>query len=348
MEEVRIALLGFGYWGPKIGASLSKVSNCKLVAVVDPSQTAIEKSRQPALQSEILFFSSIDQLLNSEVRVDAVIIATPPVTHEILTKTCLTAGKHVLVEKPIFFSESSGRELMQLANQGHLVLMPGHTFLYNDAVLWAKNFIKEGGIGEVLCAYSSRLNLGQLRNDTNVVWSLAPHDVSIFNLIFESEPEFVSATGAAVVQPEILDFAHMSLFYPGNRIGHAHVSWLDPGKERKVTVLGTLGMMTIDDTAKMKIRVHEKHPSSMNNELGANKRFLLRDSGKIFEPLIDFREPLVMELQNFVDSILGTDSPRATSLDGLSVARTLSAVEDSIRENGKSVEIGGSNIGQSH
>jgi predicted dehydrogenase len=333
IQLIRVALVGVGYWGPKIAASMAKLENCQLVAVVDSSEKALRNLENLYSFGETRTFTSLEKLLNSDVVVDAVIIATPPATHEILTELCLHAGKHVLVEKPIFMNESKALELIGLAKRKSLLLMPGHTFLYNDAILWAKSYMDSGGLGKVLTAYSQRLNLGQLRADTNVLWSLAPHDISIFNFLLNSKPISISASGTSVVQSGILDFAHISLEYPMDLLINVHVSWLDPGKVRRVTLVGEKGMLVIDDSLPQKIAIHEKYIDRVQDkELGKDKIFL-RDSKKTIEPMLEYREPLMMEIEDFARCIEEGTIPRATSMDGFAIARIINSSEESIAQD---------------
>jgi predicted dehydrogenase len=342
--RVKVGLVGYGYWGPKIASAVKKVHEAELFAIADQSPKSREQIRSAFSDGVHNIYEDFQDLIN-DPDVVAVIIATPPDTHEMFTELALLAGKHVLVEKPIFLEEAKGQSLVSLAQKSSLILMPGHTFLYNDAIVWAKQFIDAGGIGIPLTAYSSRLNLGQLRKDTNVIWSLAPHDVSIFNFLFGSSPVAVSASGSAVVQPNILDFAHINLFYPNNLIAHIHVSWLDPGKIREVTIVGSEGMLTINDVARNKLKVHEKFAKPTSNsfdskeKVGRSDDYTLIDSGKIYEPILNYREPLVVEIENFIKSILGLAPQVATSEDGLVIARVLTAAETSISESGRQISL---------
>jgi predicted dehydrogenase len=220
--------------------------------------------------------------------------------------------------------------------------MPGHTFIYNDAVLWAKKYIKEGKLGDILNLYSQRLNLGQLRRDVNVVWNLAPHDVAVFDFLLEDRVKSVSATGSSFAHEGIEDLAFLSLTYNSGVIAHTHVSWLDPTKTRRITIIGTKGMLVIDDTRiEKRIEIHEKYIQNSEKVAPTYNNFNVSlHSGEVIYPKFDFREPLKVELQDFVDCILLNRLPQANSTDGIWVARVLQAADASIRQDGTSFEIG--------
>lgn len=334
----RIGVIGLGYWGKNILRSLRSVTNAEVVAVADSEFGNLTSARELVENHKAKYFENINNLLD-EIEVDAIIIATPPKTHEDLAEIALLRDKHVLVEKPMFEKVHTGKRLTELAISKNLIFMPGHTFMYNDGVLWAKDFIDSGKLGRVLTAYSSRLNLGKLRNDTNAIWNLAPHDVSIFNFLLGGPPVAVSASAADVVYKGIWDLAFITLIYPDNLYVQIHVSWLDPGKVRKFTVIGETGMLVFDDTQNLKVKVHEKYPEKLNLKFADSPSYLLKDSGKIYEPLLDYREPLVVELQNFIDAVQQKIQPRATAYDGILVAAVLNATEESIANYGRQVTV---------
>ena len=336
---LRIGLAGFGYWGPNLARALNSLEGAKFSAIAEKSTMKLNEAIE--IYEGISTFQSVEDLINSK-SIDAIVIAMPASTHEYVSKLALDAGLHVLVEKPMVFSPDIGIELENIANKNNLVLMPGHTFIYNDAVLWAKKYIKEGKLGDILNLYSQRLNLGQLRRDVNVVWNLAPHDVAVFDFLLEDRVKSVSATGSSFAHEGIEDLAFLSLTYNSGVIAHTHVSWLDPTKTRRITIIGTKGMLVIDDTRiEKRIEIHEKYIQNSEKVAPTYNNFNVSlHSGEVIYPKFDFREPLKVELQDFVDSILLNRLPQANSTDGIWVARVLQAADASIRQDGTSFEIG--------
>jgi predicted dehydrogenase len=336
--RLRVGLAGYGYWGPNLARALNSLNGAEFCAVAEKSEHRLHIAK--ALYSDLITFQSVEELITSK-EVDAIVIAMPAKTHESVAKLALEAGLHVLVEKPMVFSAKVGIELENIAKKNGLVLMPGHTFVYNDSIVWAKNYIKEGKLGKILNIYSQRLNLGQLRHDINVVWNLAPHDVSLFDFLLGERVKSVSATGSSISREGIEDLAFIALTYESGIIAHSHVSWLDPTKTRKVTVIGTSGMLIIDDTrSERRIEIHEKYIEKVEEVAPTYNNFNASlHSGNVSSPMFNFREPLLVELQDFVDSILQNQLPRANSTDGVWVAKVLQAVDKSIRQNGSSFEV---------
>jgi predicted dehydrogenase len=339
MNKLKIGLAGFGYWGPNLARAVGnqKVAMLSGIAEADESKLAKAKSIYP----ECVGYQSVSEMITSG-RVEAVIIATPAETHDEVAKEAIENNLHVLVEKPMSMDPHKGLLLQEIAKNKNLVFMPGHTFIYNDAIIWAKEYLKSGQLGEVLNVYSQRLNLGQLRKDVNVVWNLAPHDISIFDYLLDSRVASVSATGASITQPNIEDVAFISLQYKNGVIGHSHVSWLDPSKTRKITIIGTKGMLVVDDTSPdAKIQIHEKFAYRSEDSAPAfgEHSFTLR-SGDIKIPNIRVREPLFVEIEDFVQAAITGAIPRSTSEDGIWVAKVLKAIDQSVAQGGSPVQVG--------
>jgi predicted dehydrogenase len=338
MNKLRIGLAGFGYWGPNLARAVNSQDAAILsgIAEVDESKLAKAKSIYP----ECAGFKSVSEMILSG-KVDAVIIATPAETHDDVAREAIENNLHALIEKPMSIDPNKAMSILEIAKNKNLVYMPGHTFIYNDAILWAKDYIKSGQLGEVLNVYSQRLNLGQLRKDVNVVWNLAPHDISIFDFLLDSRVVSVSATGAAITQPGIEDIAFISLQYKSGVIGHSHVSWLDPSKTRKITIIGMKGMLVIDDTsADSKVQVHEKfaYKSEDSAPTFGEYSFGLR-SGDVKIPNIKVREPLFVEIEDFVRAVSSGEAPKSTAEDGIWVAKVLNAIDESIAQGGTPVEL---------
>jgi predicted dehydrogenase len=336
---LRVGLAGYGYWGTNLARAIGSTKNARLCAIADSSNASLEEATSNI--KELQTFQLVEDLISSKL-IDALIIATPAKSHSDITSKALRAGLHVLVEKPMVMDPEIGIKLREIARSKNLVLMPGHTFIYNDAILWAKEYISSGRLGKILNIYSQRLNLGQLRRDVNVVWNLAPHDIAIFDFLLDSRAKTVSATGSAVTQLGVEDLAFLSLTYNSGVVAHSHVSWLDPNKTRKITIIGTKGMLIIDDTNPGKrIEIHEKFAENIGEGSPSLPKYdISLKSGEISTPTIVFREPLKVEIQDFIDSILNHREPMASSTDGIWVAKVLKAANDSMASSGRSIEVG--------
>jgi predicted dehydrogenase len=269
--------------------------------------------------------------------IDAVIIATPVTTHFPFARDALSHGKHVFIEKPLTRTRAEGRVLIDMAAERDLTLMVGHTFEYNPAVEMLKEIITSGELGQVYYAHASRTNLGLFQKDINVLWDLAPHDISIFLYIFGMEPISVTAHGEAYVQPGIPDVARMSLTFPNRIQAHTHVSWLDPCKTRRITIVGDKKMAVYDDVEALeKIKIYDKgvqvpEPTSSFGEFQLSYRY-----GDITIPRIPSHEPLKVECAHFADSILYGRRPRSDGEVGLKVVKILESAEASLRHGGRS------------
>ena len=309
MANVRIAQLGVGYWGPNLLRNLASNPRCDLGLVVDPSpdrRTFVGKT-YPGVESAADPDSAI-----SHPGIGAVVISTPAGTHFDLAMRCLGAGKHVLVEKPLATSVAEVDRIAELAAEKGVVAMAAHTFLFNDAVRYLKNLIDSGELGEIRYIYSRRVNLGRIRSDVDALWNLAPHDVSIIQyLLGNPSPVSVTRTGMDFIQPGIEDVTFLQITYPGKVMAQVHVSWLDPHKVREMTVVGSKKMVIYDDVADNKIAIYDMgiEPKAvlgerMDYDKPVPQQFIHR-SGDIHLPKINFREPLKVEIDHFLDCIEG-------------------------------------------
>jgi len=305
--KLKVAQIGVGYWGPNLLRNLITNKNCDVKRVVDYS-----KERQQfvsGLYPSIKVSGKIDEIINDQ-NIDAVIIATPVATHFDLAMRCLEAGKHILVEKPMATTVEEVQQIGKLAKKNNLVAMVGHTFLFNSAVRYVKTLIESGELGDIRYIYSQRVNLGRIRNDVDALWNLAPHDVSIIQYwLNEPEPVSVSRSGQAYVQDGIDDVVFLNINYPGNIMAHIHVSWLDPHKIRRMTVVGSKKMVVYDDIAENKIIIYDKGIDRMAI-LGEDMDFdnpttfsFNHRSGDVIMPKIKWAEPLKTEIEHFVDCI---------------------------------------------
>ena len=298
---INIAQVGYGYWGPNLLRNLMDHPDANVKGVIDKDLKIKEKlsEKYPSLSFESDF--SIDLL--DEWEVDAVVIATPAETHFDIAIKTLKNNRHCLIEKPLTTTPETSRELIEIAEKNNLILMVGHTFLYNAAVIKMKEIIDSGELGEIYYVFAQRLNLGKIRQDVDVLWNLAPHDISIINYWFGELPVQVSARGIDFIQPNISDIAFVNLEFPGGKYAVIHLSWLDPLKIRQITVVGSKKMAVYNDTAEEKLIVYDKgvdrkHPEKAT--LGEFNDFdefkLILRAGGIEKPIVNFVEPLQVEI----------------------------------------------------
>ena len=299
---MQIAQIGVGYWGPNLLRNLVSNKKCKVSAVVDlsPERRDFVRGLYPA----VTVTDNVDDVLN-DPGVEAVVIATPVATHFDLAMRALAAGKHIFIEKPMARSVAEVDEIGRLAVQKDRVAMVGHTFLFNSAVRYVKKMIDSGDLGDIRYIYSQRLNLGKIRSDVDALWNLAPHDISIIQYwLGDPKPLSVVRIGADYVQEKIDDVVFMNIMYPKKIMANIHVSWLDPQKIRSMVVIGSKKMVVYDDMADEKIAIYDKG-IDRKAASGGSKQSPAFDhrSGDVLLPKIDFKEPLKVELDHFIDCI---------------------------------------------
>ncbi|TMC23402.1 MAG: Gfo/Idh/MocA family oxidoreductase [Chloroflexi bacterium] len=318
MTDLRFGIIGWGYWGPKIARNLDSLPQASVAMVVD-----LDERRLASLavdQPWIRTTTHEDDVFRSYV--DGVVIATPVREHYRLAKKALLHGKHVLVEKPLTASVAEAEELVALAKELKLVLMVGHTFEYSPSVNELRKLVQSGDLGRIYCVEAERVNLGLFRHDINVIWDLAPHDVSILLYLFGKSPTQVKVQAHAHLQKRIHDVAHLDLGFADGMTAHIHVSWLHPCKIRRVTVIGDARMVVYDDTNQSEmVKVYNKG-ADVHADPVISYRY-----GAITIPYIDWIEPLRIECQDFVDSIRLGKKPRANGEVGLAVVRVLEAAQ---------------------
>ncbi|MBV9279805.1 MAG: Gfo/Idh/MocA family oxidoreductase [Chloroflexi bacterium] len=331
MERVRIGVIGAGYWGPHLVRNVSEIPGARLAGVADLAAERLRALR--ARYPQAILTQDYRDLLGDPT--DAVIVATPVRTHHRIARDALRAGKHVLIEKPLTRTAAEALGLIRLAERQGLALMAGHTFEYNPAVLALRDLIRRGDIGQVLYVDAARLNLGQFRHDVNVLWDLAPHDISIMNLILGAEPTHVSARGSSCVHPYMHDVAYLELRYPGDILGHIHVSWLEPAKVRRVTVVGDEKMVVYNDVApEEKLRVYDKGVVKTTSSGDFADFQLTYHFGGVSIPAVPGGEPLKLEIAHFVEAILQGTTPRSDGWSGLRVTQALEAADKSLNNGG--------------
>ena len=298
MDKLRVGVIGYGYWGPNLARNFYELPSANLVAVADLR----EERRKQAL-------SKFPQLVATEnyreffgLGLDAVVISTPPATHYQIARECLEHNLHVLVEKPMTLKSLDAEDLIQLADSKGRTLMVGHTFEYNSGVIQMKKLMDSGELGKIYYLDAARLNLGLYQRDSNVLWDLAPHDISIFLYLLGQNPISVSAQGMSSISKGIYDVAYINLVFPENIPAYIHVSWLDPCKVRRITVVGSKKMAVFNDIEnEQKIRIYDKgvDPPAYTNGF-AEFQWSYR-SGDILIPKIPFVEPLRQECQVFIE-----------------------------------------------
>ena len=333
--KTRIALVGYGYWGPNLARNFHQLADADLTYVVDMNPEALAKAqRLYGCQTG----TNLDAVLR-DPNVDAIVIATPARTHYALARAALLAGKHVLVEKPLTMDVGEGSELTDLAATLGLTLMVGHVFEYNPAVRYIKAAIDSGELGDVYYLYSRRVNLGRVQSDVNVLWSIAPHDISIALYLLGILPEAVRCQGASCLNSVVEDVIFLTLFFPNNVLCHVHASWLDPSKTREMTVVGSRRMIVYDDvSAEGKVRVYDKGAFRKGDVTYGDFQYKLH-SGDILIPRLDMREPLQEECAHFVECVRTGRRPLTDGENGLRVLRVLAAGQLSLEEGGSKVNL---------
>jgi len=338
LDKVNIGVIGFGYWGPNLVRNFASLPNARVRYIADLSES--RRRHAEGLYAGAVEVTPDYRRLLDAPDVAAVCIATPVRTHFGLGKEALEAGKHVFVEKPLTASVAEAEELVALAEAKGRVFMVGHVFEYNPAVNKLKELIHGGELGRVLYVAAARLNLGPFREDVNVLWDLASHDVSILNYLLWRAPKAVCATGTCQLTPAIEDVAFVSLFYPDNVIAHCHVSWLDPCKIRRVTIVGDKKMAVYDDLSTAEpVKIYDRRFARQPYLDTFGEFRLFCASGDIFSPKVDAAEPLKIECADFVGAVQSGRKPRSDGASGLRVVRVLEAAEKSLRHQGARVVI---------
>jgi predicted dehydrogenase len=331
LENLVLAQFGCGYWGPNLLRNFSGLPGCTVKYVVDSSA-----ERRAFVESNFPLSRALEQheTVLDDPSVNGIVIATPAASHSCLAKQALEAGKHVFVEKPLATSVDEVDELGRRATERNLVVMTGHTFVYNSAVRYVKKLIDSGELGELRYIYSQRLNLGRIRSDIDALWNFAPHDISIIQYwLGNPEPISIGCQGMAYMQEGIDDVVFLSLEYPGKVIANIHVSWLDPQKVRKMIIVGSRKMVVYDDIGEDKIAIYDKGidrrailGENMDFDNPGRAQFNYR-SGDILIPELRFSEPLRAEAEHFADCIRNSREP----LTGLSHARTVVSILERAR-----------------
>ena len=336
MSTVNLGLIGYGYWGPNLVRNFYSVNGCNVRMVVDARQERLNlvSKNYPAIQCS----TNADDILHNP-EIDAVVIATPVFAHYTLAKRALENGKNVLVEKPMTASVQEAEELIELAEKKGLLLMVDHTFLYTGAVRKIKDLVDNGTIGRVQYIDSTRINLGLFQPDINVLWDLAPHDISILNYLVDQRPVSVNATGVTHTGNEIENIAYLTLNYADGFIAHFNCSWTSPVKIRMMMIGGDKKMVVYNDiepTEKVKI-----YDTGYEHKTDEDKKRILVDyrAGDVFVPKLNTTEALADMAKDFITCIIEKKIPVSNNRIGLDVVTILEASNESIKNKGKEVAI---------
>jgi predicted dehydrogenase len=323
-DTVNVALAGLGYWGPNLARNFDDLPDAALTWLVDLDTD--RRERYAARFPQARTTARLEDVLADDT-VDAVVVATPVPTHAELAKQALRAGKHVFVEKPIALSASDAEEVVALAEELGLALMPGHLLLYHPGVRKLREIVESGDLGRLLCIYGNRQNLGKIRRDENVLWSLGAHDLSVILDLVGEEPNELWARGESFLNPGVEDVVFCYMRFPSGVVAHMHLSWLDPHKMRKITVVGDSKMAVFDDMEiDRKVTVYDKGPQEPADTYG---EWLTR-TGDIWSPKLPNAEPLRLECEHFLALVRGEADSAPARTNGVAVVRALEELQRSL------------------
>ena len=331
-----IGIIGIGDWGKNLLRNFYNLTDGRLSIACDSD----EKRRKAAERAYpgLATTDNYDDLINDK-NIGAVVIATPPVSHFELAMRAIEAGKDVFVEKPLVLSVAEGEKLVAEAEKRKRIIMVGHIMVYHQATLYLKELISSGELGEIYYMYASRINLGKVRSVENSWWSFAPHDISIILFLMDSDPVSVTSAGSAYLQKGIEDVVFTTLRFADGKMAHIHVSWLDPHKERKITVVGSKKMVVFDDTqASEKIRLYDKG-ADRKQDYESYAEYLSLRTGDIVIPKIQGGEPLADECRHFLECIETREKPRSDGAEGLRTLRVLNAAQQSLEQGGAPIDL---------
>jgi predicted dehydrogenase len=334
-RPVRVAVVGLGYWGPNLVRNFHELTEATVAGVCDMRRHRLDAIalRYPALRRT----TRLDDVLNDPT-VEAVAIATPVSTHHEIASAALRAGKHVFIEKPFAASSIEALELIALAEERGLVVMPGHTFLYSPPVNMIRELIVSGELGDIYFVSTSRVNLGLHQSDVSVAWDLGPHDFSILRYWLDETPAHVSALSRGCIIPGTPDVAFINLEFPSGAIAHVEMSWLAPSKLRRTTIVGSRKMVVYDDASNEPVRIFDSGVMLRDPESFGEYRLTYR-TGDIVSPRVDVTEPLQLELADFCAAIRTGSTPRSSRELGLEVVRMIEAVDGSLERSGARVSV---------
>ena len=341
LRELRIGVIGLGYWGPNLVRVLDGLPGCSVTALCDLN---VDRLKDFCDRIPTAFGTTDVSKILTRDSVDAIVIATPTKTHFELARQALSQGIHTFIEKPLATSSQECQQLIELAEANNLKLFVGHIFLHSAPVAKLKEMVLNDEFGEIYYMSSTRLNLGPVRHDVSALWDLAPHDISIMLELMGSAPVSVNCSGLAHLNASIHDVCTLNMQFENNRMGIVHVSWLDPHKKREMTVVGSKKMAIYNDLEPLeKIKVYDNGVEYQNGSKDSDGTFadfqVSYRYGDMFCPRIVEVEPLKAELRDFVDCIVDDKSPKTDGRNGLDVVRVIEAANFSLVENLGDVEL---------
>jgi len=332
-DLVRVGVIGYGYWGPNVVRNLQSLENCQLVTICDKNSDSLQRAKR--IYPGVELTTDFSELLTS-AQIDAIAVVTPVWTHFDLAKAALQNGKHVFVEKPFTSTPQQAEELIELADRKRLKIMVDHTFLFSGAVKKIRELVDDGTLGDLYYFDSTRVNLGLFQHDVNVVWDLAPHDLSVMDYIIQEKPEAVVATGGRHLNG-LADVAFITVYFPRNVIAHINVNWLSPVKVRTTLIGGEKKMLVWNDLeADEKVKVYDKGVQITNGRSVYDLLVSYR-TGDVWAPKTEQTEALKVELEYFIDCILNDRTPSNDGAAGLRVDKILEAADRSLKERGKAI-----------
>jgi predicted dehydrogenase len=332
---IRVGLIGYGYWGPVVARNFSNASGCELAMVCDRSQDVLRRVKQG--YPHVPVTTNSKDIIDSP-EIDAIAVITPVWTHFELAKAALLAGKHVFVEKPFTASTEQAEELVEIAERKNLKIMVDHTFLFTGAVRKIRQLVDEGVLGKLYYYDSMRVNLGLFQHDVNVIWDLAPHDLSILDHLTTAKPETVVATGEKHLN-EYEDLAYITIYFNDRMVAHVNVNWLSPVKVR-TTLIGAEKKMVVwnDLEADEKVKIYDKGVAIANGQSVYDLLVSYR-SGDMWAPRVDQAEALKLEANYFVECIMKNERPFNDGVSGMRVVRLLEAAASSLQKRGTPVNL---------
>jgi predicted dehydrogenase len=336
-NKLRVGVIGYGYWGPNLVRNFAESGGAQVATVSDmrPERRALVETRYPGVRA----VADAEELLRDPA-LDAVAIATPVSTHFELGMKALAAGKHVFLEKPLAATAEEAARLIEEAERRRRVLLVDHTFVYTGAVRKIRDLVEQGGLGDIYYYDSVRVNLGLFQHDTNVIWDLAVHDLSILDFVLPVRPVAVSATGISHVPGKPENIAFLTLFFDSSLIAHIHVNWLAPVKLRRTLIGASQKMIVYDDLeASEKVKVYDKGITVSGDPESLYKLLVGYRAGDMWAPQLDATEALRTEVRHFLGCVEGREQPRTGGDAGLRVVRILEAATQSMSQRGRPVEL---------
>ena len=333
---IKVGVIGYGYWGPNVARNFNHVGVSEVVAITDKRPDCLKRAKEAFPQAKIT--KDCQELLTSP-DIDVIAVVTPVWTHFELAKEALKNGKHIFVEKPFTANIAQAEELIELAARKKLQIMVDHTFLFTGAVRKIRQLVDEGVLGKLFYYDSTRVNLGLFQHDINVIWDLAPHDLSIMDYVIQKQPQAVVATGEKHLNSHV-DVAFITIYFPDNVLAHINVNWLSPVKVRTTLIGGEKKMLVWNDLeADEKIKVYDKGVTVTNGTKGVYDLLVSYRSGDMWAPRVEQTEALKCETSHFMDCISSNRTSINDGVAGLRVVQLLEAAEKSLQERGKLVEL---------